>query len=173
CFAIALFFVFLSAIYDNYLKKRPLLGNAYIAGSMAISFIYGNFAVARELQEIIFLFAAISFMAGMGRELIITLRDVKGDRKVGARTLPMILGREGTLKLASFFFLTAIVLSWAPIGGNYLSAYSLLILANNLLLIYCIFLLYGKGSVENFRKARNLSLLALIVGLCAFGTLAL
>ncbi|MFH0970945.1 MAG: geranylgeranylglycerol-phosphate geranylgeranyltransferase, partial [Candidatus Micrarchaeota archaeon] len=119
CFAVALIYSFLSAIYDNYLKKKPLLGNLYIASTMGISFIYGNFAVSTELQEIILLFTAISILAGVGRELIITLRDVKGDRKIGAKTLPMLLGASMTLQLASVFFLAAIVLSWIPIGNKY------------------------------------------------------
>ncbi|HLC48030.1 MAG TPA: geranylgeranylglycerol-phosphate geranylgeranyltransferase [Candidatus Norongarragalinales archaeon] len=172
CFTIALFFVFLSAIYDSFLKMKPLLGNAYIASSMAISFIYGNFAVSNDLQDITLLFAAISFLAGMGRELIITLRDVKGDRKIGARTLPMILGKRYTLQLSSVFFIAAIILSWVPINGKYFTAYAFLIAVNNFLLIWCIFLLFGK-SADAFKKARDLSLLALMVGLAAFATLAI
>ncbi|MEK6953827.1 MAG: UbiA family prenyltransferase [Candidatus Micrarchaeota archaeon] len=173
CFAIALLFTFLSATYDNYLKKKPLLGNAYIAGSMAVSFIYGNFAVSGELQGIIALFVAISFLAGMGRELIITLRDVRGDRKIGARTLPMIIGGKATLILSSAFFGLSILLSWLPINGNYFSPYAALIAMNNLLLAYCIYRLMDRPSEKSFKAARDLSLLALLIGLLAFATLAI
>jgi geranylgeranylglycerol-phosphate geranylgeranyltransferase len=173
CFSVALIFAFLSAIYDNYLKKRPLLGNAFIASSMSISFIYGNLTITPVLQEIILLFVAISFLAGMGRELIITLRDVLGDRKIGATTLPMLLGKKNTLQLASIFFLAAIILSWIPIRGNYFSPYSFLILINNLLLIYCIFLLFRNANEGNFKTARDCSLFAMLIGLIAFGSLAI
>jgi geranylgeranylglycerol-phosphate geranylgeranyltransferase len=171
CFAVALLFAFLSAIYDNYLKKRPLLGNAFIASSMSISFIYGNFAVAAKLQEIILLFVAISFLAGFGRELIITLRDVIGDKKIGAKTLPMILGRKTTLQLASLFFISAIVLSWIPIK-NSLTPYAFLIAMNNILLLLSIMFIFQKRG-DNYKKARNLSLMALMVGLIAFASLAI
>ncbi len=172
CFVIAFIFTALSAIYDNYLKRKPLLGNAYIASSMAISFIYGNFAITTEIQEIILLFVAISFLAGMGRELIITLRDVKGDKKISAVTAPMILGKNNTLQLSAAFLICSIFLSWAPINGSYLSLYAILIYANNLLLLYSVFLIFQKGSKENFKRARNLTLLALLIGLIAFATLA-
>lgn len=172
CFSVALIFALLSATYDNYLKKKPVLGNAYIAGSMAASFIYGNFAVSNQLQGIILLFCAISFLAGMGRELIITLRDVKGDKLEGARTLPMLLGKDKTLQIATVFFLSAIALSWVPLNGNYFSPYALFIFANNLLLAYCIFTLSKQASDANFRKVRNATLLAMGLGLAAFATLA-
>lgn len=172
CFLVALVFAGLSAIYDNYLKKRPLLGNAFIASSMAISFIYGNFAITNELQGTILLFAAISFVAGMGRELIITLRDVKGDKKIGATTLPMLLGSKNTIQLAAVLFLVSILLSWIPIR-QLISPYFILILINNSLLAGAIYLLFQNSSEGNFRKARNLSLFALMAGLAAFATLAI
>ncbi|MFH1257965.1 MAG: UbiA family prenyltransferase [Candidatus Micrarchaeota archaeon] len=169
CFIVGLIFAILSATYDNYLKKLPLLGNMYIASSMSASFIYGNFAVTYNLQEIILLFVAISFLAGVGRELIITLRDVEGDRKVGGKTLPMVIGNNSTIALSAALFLIAMIISWVPMEGNYYSAYAILIYLNNFLLAFTVY----SAMDGEFGNARNASLLALAVGLAAFGTLAL
>ncbi len=173
CFAIAVVFAFLSAIYDKVLKPLPLVGNVFIASSMAISFIYGNFAVVNELQPIILLFVGISFFAGIGRELIITLRDVEGDGKIGAKTLPMILGPKNTILLAALLFGIAIMLSWQPMQMQYVSPYAFLIYANNLLLIKSLLLLANKQDGKNFKKARNYTLAAILLGLLAFGVLSL
>ena len=166
-------FAFLSAIYDKVLKPLPLVGNVFIASSMAISFIYGNFAVVNELQPIILLFVGISFFAGIGRELIITLRDVEGDGKIGAKTLPMILGPKNTILLAALLFGIAIMLSWQPMQMQYVSPYAFLIYANNLLLIKSLLLLANKQDGKNFKKARNYTLAAILLGLLAFGVLSL
>ncbi|MBI5224292.1 geranylgeranylglycerol-phosphate geranylgeranyltransferase [Candidatus Micrarchaeota archaeon] len=171
CFAIALVFAFLSAIYDKVLKPLPLVGNVFIASSMAISFIYGNFAVALVIQPIILLFVGISFFAGVGRELIITLRDVEGDRKIGAKTLPMALGPKNTILLAAVLFGIAIMLSWQPMQQQYVSPYAFLIYANNLLLIKSLLLLADKQNEKNFKKTRNYTLVAILLGLLAFATL--
>ncbi len=170
CFIVAFAFAFLSAVYDNFLKKKPLLGNAFISSSMAISFVYGNLAITHAMQGIILLFVAVSFLAGMGRELIITLRDVKGDRKIGAVTLPMLIGAKKTIRLAAAFFAVAIALSWIPIRTA-VSPYTALISINNAMLLASIYFACIRGP-NGFRKARNLSLFALMLGLLAFASLA-
>ena len=44
------------------------------------------------------------------------LGDINGDRGAGRRTIPIVIGKKGTLKLSVFFSSTMIVLSWIVYG---------------------------------------------------------
>ncbi|MBI2445744.1 geranylgeranylglycerol-phosphate geranylgeranyltransferase [Candidatus Micrarchaeota archaeon] len=114
-FGIAIVYTALSMAYDLFLKTRPLLGNLFIASSMSISFIYGNYAASDTLHPYVLLYAGVAFFAGLGRELIITLRDVEGDKKAGATTLPMLLGPRVTVTAASALIYGAAALSLVPL----------------------------------------------------------
>ena len=172
CFAIALLYAILSMAYDPLLKKIPLAGNLFIASSMSISFIYGNFAVSNILNANIAIFAIMAFFAGLGRELIITLRDVEGDKKIGAKTLPMLLGPRNTIIAASTLIYLAIFASLYPltktISWPYITA---IIVADALFLIPTLRLML-KQDKATLNEARNLTLYALIIGIIAFATLA-
>src|SRR3989344_3879583 len=134
-FAIAGIFTALAMLYDPILKKLPLLGNAFIASSMSISFIYGNYAFASELNYFVLLFAIVSFTAGLARELVLTLRDVKGDRKIGAKTFPMAFGTRATVVLAIALFHVAVVMSLMPFAQTQSVAYAVLIGITDVLIL--------------------------------------
>jgi geranylgeranylglycerol-phosphate geranylgeranyltransferase len=172
-FAIAAAYAALSLAYDPLLKRLPLAGNLFIASSMAISFLYGNLAVVPQVQEYVLLFCAVSFFAGIGRELIITLRDVKGDRKIGAATLPMLIGARATVALSTSFFAWAIALSWVPLFREINYAYLLFMLLNNALVLYVMLALARLQTPAALKKARDLTLAALVLGILAFAALAL
>lgn len=191
CFLLALAFSVFAVYYDPVLKKRPLIGNAFIASSMAIPFLYGNLAVLPSAYSSMFppqisfygpiiVFSLIAFVVGLGRELIITLRDVEGDRMVGAKTLPMLLGKRKTAWAASIFLISAILLSFLPllpsgafnVGDSFNIYYFSLISVTDALLITVILKILHSQSVSTLKACRNISLAALIVGLFAFSTFA-
>lgn len=103
--AIALLFSALSIAYDYKLKDLPLAGNAYIAVSMAIAFVFGAVAVYPDISLLpfpIWLVACIAYFAGLGREIVKTVQDMEGDRIARkAKTLPIIIGARKALLLAA------------------------------------------------------------------------
>ncbi len=177
-FFVALVFSAFSLLYDPYLKRLPLLGNLYIASSMGASFLYGNVAVTPKLHPYVLLFFVLSFLAGVGRELLITLRDVKGDQKQGMTTLPMLIGAKNTILLSTLLFLAAMALIWVPLLGTApkLSVFSwpyfLLVVVNNLFVLYALLVVWKSQSKEALRQARNYTLYALAIGILAFVSLA-
>ncbi len=185
-FLITLGFSIAAFLYDPVLKKKPFLGNLYIASSMAIPFFYGYFAVVFTvpgtmfsmqiildlLKEPVTFLAMVAFLVGLGRELIITLRDVHGDKKVGATTLPMVIGAKNTVKLASFFILSAVALSFAPLLEQFYFYYFFFIAITDALLLLVVVKILSSTALATLKSCRNLSLAALIVGLFAFSTLA-
>lgn len=172
-FMVAFAYTLASFLYDPFLKKRPLLGNAFIASSMSISFIYGNLAVSPTLNANVLLYAAVAFLAGFGRELVITLRDVEGDRKIGATTLPMLLGPRKTVVLASVLIYFAIFLSLIPLMASLNWVYLVLVVVTSALFLAGTYYILLSQRLENLKKARNVTLYGLLVGVLAFAALGL
>jgi len=170
-FAIAALFAALAMLYDPVLKKLPLLGNAFIASSMSISFVYGNYAIASGLNYFVLLFAIVSFTAGLARELVLTLRDVKGDVKIGARTFPMVFGARATVVLAIALFHVAVVMSLMPFAQTQSVAYAVLIGITDVLILISAWRLALDQRPRALKKIRNYTLYALLAGVIAFAAL--
>lgn len=107
-------FVIISAllyIYATYLKQTTLIGNIIISFLVAMSLIIvGLFELLPVITEqnrdtqltffkIIFDYAIFAFMLSLLREIIKDVQDVNGDYKQGMKTLPIVIGRERTLKV--------------------------------------------------------------------------
>lgn len=113
-FLIALAFILLSLAYDVYLKKIPLLGNAVIALSMAIPFPFANALVGKEITGIIAVVSTMVFLAGLAREIIKDIEDLKGELKKGIRTLPAIIGIKRASQLAGILLILFMALGLIP-----------------------------------------------------------
>ncbi|MFH0835291.1 MAG: UbiA family prenyltransferase [Candidatus Micrarchaeota archaeon] len=197
-FWFVLAYALLSVTYDPILKKVPFVGNLFVASTMAASFVYGGLVMAavpiattvpmqppeysfvpgglvfslEAIPATLWILAAMAFCAGVGRELLITLRDIKGDRKIGAKTLPMILGAKRTVMLASAFIYAAIAISALPIIYGVGIAYIALVTFADLLFLFAIFKAVLFPNAETLRDVRNLTLWAMMAGTLAFATLA-
>ena len=172
-FLIASAFALASMLYDPFLKKIPLAGNAFIASSMGVSFLYGNFVVAGSLNYLVLLFIIISFTAGLGRELVLTLRDVEGDKKIGAKTLPMLIGPFRTVVFASALFHVAVVLSLLPLSGGVSFAYWFFVAVTGVLFLLSAWAITFNQTQLVLRNARNYTLWGLLSGVAAFASLGL
>lgn len=159
--------------YDPILKKRPLLGNAFIASSMSVSFLYGNLAANQQFHPAVLLYAGVAFLAGLGRELLITLRDVEGDKKIGAKTLPMILGPKNTVILSSALVSCAVFLSLVPLMQPVHLAYLVTAIATDTLFLAGAYYAVLSQRLENLKKARQLTLVGMLTGVLAFAALGL
>lgn len=177
-FAIAVVFALLAIAYNWKLKDLPLVGNAYIAASMAIALVYGNFVVSSRLTDAVLVISLVAFLAGLAREIVKTVQDMEGDRKARkANTLPFVVGVEKCLALSLAFYALAIALSVSvffyvkPFAFNF--AYLAPVLAADLLFAFAAVLPIKKQSKENFEASRKYSLRALALGLASFlaGTL--
>jgi len=112
---ITLLFAILSVAYNFKLKEFPLVGNMYIAASMAIPFLFGNLVVAPNIFPHIWAIALVAFVAGLGREIIKSTEDMEGDVKHrNARTLPVVVGRKNALFFSAFLYALLIPLSLMP-----------------------------------------------------------
>lgn len=169
-FAVAACFNVLAVLYSIRLKDLPLAGNMYIAATMGIPFIFGAVAFGLEPSMTIWMIAAMGFASGLGREIIKTVEDMQGDAEARkSKTLPMIVGRENSLAMASSLFFAFVPLSLVPfVGGLTLSLLSgvLLALADLGILWAGIYIIISNEG-NALANARKYSLAWLFVGLLA------
>jgi geranylgeranylglycerol-phosphate geranylgeranyltransferase len=172
CIIIGLVFTILSVAYSTppiRLKHLPLVGNLFIAFSMAVPFIYGNYIVAKEINGAIWILALIAFLTGVGREIIKSVQDVRGDQKYGAKTLPVVIATQKSIIIAIIPIFFAVVLSVIPFlllskfQNNWL--YLGPIIVTDLILLWSICL---SVRLKELEKVRKLTLLALGIGLMGF-----
>lgn len=173
-FAISLLFAIGSMLYDPVLKKLPLIGNIFISTTMAIPFVYGALIAAPMLNKLVLVLTAIAILVGIGREIINTTRDIRGDRAIGAKTLPILLGANLSIKIASAFILAAVALSVMPFLWTKNNTYVAVVSLCDALLIWAVITANeNPNDSDKLKKTRNYTLLALGVGLIAFLTLIL
>ncbi len=175
CLAIAVIFAALSVLYSYRLKNMFLLGNLYIAASMAIVFIFGSYVVSGNLGAAILLIIAMIFASGLAREINGTVRDMRGDTKIRhVRTLPVIIGRKASTAIAFALYLIAILITlylfFEVFPFRYNLYYGILIVISDIL-VFNSALVFLFGEEKRYGRARNTSLggmgLALIAILIA------
>ncbi|MDE1825829.1 MAG: UbiA family prenyltransferase [Candidatus Micrarchaeota archaeon] len=172
CFAIALFFALMSLLYSYRLKELLFWGNAYIALSMVIPFVYGDYVMSTLLGGSIVLVSVMIFASGLAREIHGTIRDYRGDIKVrNARTVPKVIGIRSAAIFSLLLYLVAIVISAylflyvKPFAFNLV--YAILVGITDLLLIYVGVGYVAIGKQKFYESTRNVSLAAMGIALIA------
>ena len=170
---IALLFAILSVAYNFKLKELPLVGNIYIAASMAIPFLFGSLVASPILPPWILAIALVAFVAGLGREIIKSAEDMEGDvLHRSARTLPVVIGRKNALLCASALYAALIPLSLSPFAfglrANILSLGLVLLTAFSFAAMAAIAARAPAKDQSVLISLRKSSLLALGVGLAGY-----
>ncbi|MCD6279879.1 UbiA family prenyltransferase [Candidatus Micrarchaeota archaeon] len=161
--AIAVVFAFLSIIYDAKIKHYPLVGNLYIGLAMGIPFLFGNYIFSTSINLANIILFILGLFIGTAREIIKDVQDIDGDKKAGARTLPILIGIDMSLIIAIVLIILFIPLSVYMLINLFkpgLVALIVLIIAE-FLAISTIYVSYKR----DYSKARKLSLIMMIVGL--------
>ncbi len=171
---IALAFAILAILYSYKLKDMLLIGNLYIAFSMVIPFIYGNYVVSTKLATDIILIGIVIFLAGLAREIHGMIRDYQGDSKARkSKNLLYHIGAAKSAQLAFILYVEAIFVSVymfffsPPFAFNLV--YIVPIAITDILLAYiAIEYLMQKKSRDFYKLSRNLSLGMMALSLLAF-----
>lgn len=178
-FAIALVFALLAVLYSYRMKDMLLVGNVYIAFSMVIPFIYGNYVVAHVLNTDIIFVGIVIFLAGVAREIHGMIRDYRGDAKArGSKNLVYHIGAPRASQFAAILYVEAIMVSIYLFFFNYPFSFNLVYLVPIAITdISLLYISYGylvqKKSSGFYRLSRNLSLAVMALSLIAFLAAAL
>ena len=169
-FIIVVVFALLSLIYNYKLKDMALVGNVYIALTMGIPFLFGNYIYSNELNFTILILFLMGFFVGLAREIVKTIQDIEGDKKARkAKTLPMKIGIKNSTHIAAVFYIIFVCLTPLPFlfGLNLYLPSLVLIIFCDIIFIYLAFKTTKDQSQKFLRKSRNISLITLFIGLIA------
>lgn len=91
--------------YAYSLKTKLLTGNFTVSFLTGLCFVFGGIVVGETLTSIYLGFYA--FLMTMAREIVKDMEDIVGDKKEGAKTLPITYGMKTSSILAAAFMITA------------------------------------------------------------------
>ncbi len=164
-FLLALLNSILLYVYSPKLKKIVFFKNLVIAYLTASVFLFG--AIVSRSPVTGFALFILAFLSNVGREIVKDIVDMKGDKKAGIVTLPMLIGKFESSVIAAMFFVCAILLSPLPyILGIFSSAY-LFALLPCIAVFFCasFFAPINPAKSSRFAKiAMNLGLVAFFFG---------
>ncbi len=121
-FLIALGSNILLYLYSWRLKCTVILGNTAVATVIALCFIFGGVA-ADNIQPVLLL-AVTVFFAMMGREILKTMADFKGDLQQNCRTIATVWGKKiASIFVIVFLGVTAVLILATYFIEGYSSAY--------------------------------------------------
>ncbi|PHI20379.1 hypothetical protein CEQ90_07925 [Lewinellaceae bacterium SD302] len=115
----------LLSLYSRYVKPIPLAGNLLVAtfcagvpALVALAELEGlNSLVISEPAtiRILFIYGIFAFVATWLRELVKDMEDINGDRLIGRRTIPIILGISNSRSLGILLSLLNLFALLAPL----------------------------------------------------------
>jgi len=166
--------------YAKYLKKKLLIGNLLVAFAVLLSIVlplvFDLLPVTNPLNEsrqvvvfkLIGVLALFGFFLTVIREFVKDMEDVQGDKKIGARSLPIVIGIQktkgvvlvSTLLLSSAIAFFAIMLvSFDRIATVYLSIF---VLAP---LLYFMFYLWKARSQNELHRSSAILKIVMLLGI--------
>lgn len=157
--------VALLAAYSVWLKRRPLVGNLVVAGVVALSLIYGGWAVGGAAAALPG--AAFAFLTTLAREVAKDIDDVVGDAVVRSRTLPLVAGPNVAGRTAAAVVALTVLLTPVPyLALSYGGLYLLVVLVADLLMLRALGLLLN-APARDARWASEVLKGAMLAGLVA------
>ena len=186
---IHLFSINLLWYYSVYLKRKFLIGNMLIALLTALVPIIVGFYF-HDIQNISaynvnqhsapfpietsnfilllsFGLAGFAFMLNLARDIVKDIEDVKGDKKINARTLPIVLGYTKSKVICALVLCAAI--TGSILLFSFFTAIDLKalfpILISALFVLTCLLLLPKAQSKSQLKVINNVIKLAMIAGL--------
>lgn len=167
CFLIAFFSVVLLFVYSYYLKRTPLMGNLTVSFFTGLAFIYGGVAIGHWKLAVVP--AVFAFLFHWGREILKDIEDIEGDRRMAARTFPIVYGVQRAKTLTTFIFLALIAITlWVYLMDFYNVIYFWIILVGMYpAIIYTLISLRREISKTHLRRLNLLLKAEMFVGLLA------
>jgi geranylgeranylglycerol-phosphate geranylgeranyltransferase len=144
-------------------RNLTIFGNWMVSWMSASAFLFGGL-LSGGVSALIIIIFTMSFAVSMGRELIKAIEDVPGDKKAGAKTLPIMAGPQFAGWLAAFFIFFAVLFSFLPYAFGMLNAYYLyMIILADAAAMYSCFLIFPKT-----RRAQQMVKLGMLLSIIAF-----
>jgi len=162
-FILAILNTVINIIYSWKLKKMILIGNFSVSWLAASTFIFGNLLTGNISITVLLLFL-MAFSSNIGREITKSIEDVEGDKRIRARTLPIVAGKNFAGLVAMIFIIFAIIFSPLPYMLNLLSInYLYLVIVTDIIFAFSCFLIFILP-----KKSQKLMKIAMFIAIVAF-----
>lgn len=159
CFILSIVNSVLLFFYAMKLKRIALLGNITDSWLTSTTFIFGALIVSN--LQIVWILALLSFWVTLGREVFGDIEDIVGDRKLGAKTLPIITSEKFARIWAQIFMVIGIILSPLPYLFGFLNLFYIAIVAvADIIFIISLF--------QNAHSTQSTIQIGMIIALFAF-----
>ncbi len=154
-------------VYSIWGKKTGFPGNLMVSVSVALPFMYGGIMTGSLAASLSF--SGIAFLANTGREITKGIVDVDGDKREGVRTIAVTSGEKNAARVASLFFLSAVLVSFYPVYSNLVSFWYIPFVAiTDLGLIYSSYQVMRDPTRETSRQVKTRILYLMLAGLIGF-----
>ena len=183
----SLSFIFITAslllyYYSKKLKQTPLIGNFIVASLIAFSItflIVFDTSINNQnafVTTVIYLLATVAFFINITREIVKDIEDVNGDYNLKMNTLPILIGRDRSKKIALILSLFPIVFLFY-ILLNYAKDYKftmLYLLVSTLIPLLIITVkIFKARSKKDYKKISALLKIVMFFGINVLLTLSL
>lgn len=168
-FLIASVFALLSFSYNYRVKRLGPPGNVIVASSIAIPFLYGGLLASLQNWLLILVMFVCSFLAGLSREIIKSIADVRGDSMIGVRSMPVRYGIRASKLVSALLILIAVAISYLPVLlGKPSVVYVVGITLADAVFILTLVLVVRVGGVEDAYRLKRLLLVPMSIALITF-----
>ena len=132
-----------------------------------LTFIYGALAVGGLEDGIVP--AAFAFLIHLAREIVKDVEDIAGDRRAGAKTLPIVTSERGAQQVAAVVSTVLILLTPIPylmglLGGWYLTV---VVATVDIPLVWVVVMLFKGQDRAGLRRLSIVQKAVMVTGLAA------
>ncbi|MFT5883894.1 MAG: 4-hydroxybenzoate polyprenyltransferase [Arcticibacterium sp.] len=169
-FVVNVFAMTLLWVYASVFKKKPIIGNVLVAGLTAASLVVMA-VYYTENDLLINIYAVFAFGITLIREIIKDIEDIRGDKKFGSTTLPIIWGIRKT-KYVIFFFMIGFIMTVCLMGfalHNQSLNFIFMLLA--VPFFYMMFRLYFADRKIHFSQLSTWSKIIMILGILSMAVI--
>ena len=157
-------------LYAYKLKTTPLIGNLAVGFMTGFGFVFGGFTINNPdiLLTSIFL-GFFAFVMTTAREIVKDIEDVEGDKKDGARTLPILIGKKIPAILATILIVVDCAL--CPLLYVYHifgTLYLIIIAIAVILFIYSAILILKSQDEATAHKSSKLLKIGMLIAFLSF-----
>ncbi len=122
-------------------------------------------------------YAMFAFLVTFFREIIKDMEDVKGDAKVGCRTIPIVLGIRASRWILTALVMLTIILLLAGLLVVYhlaiMSVFWYLALTTLLPMIYLVYRVFSSNTPEEFHIMSNICKIIMVAGVLSMQLIAI
>lgn len=157
-------------LYAYKLKATPLIGNLAVGFMTGFGFVFGGFTINNPDIVITSIFLGFfAFVMTTAREIVKDIEDVEGDKKDGAKTLPILIGKKTPAILASILIvidcaLCPLLYTYHIFGVLYLIIIAIAVI----LFIYSAIIILKSQDEASAHKSSKLLKIGMLIAFLSF-----